>query len=149
MATSNKNKRNKDDGSVSEEKAPGQPVKRGKGRPKKAPSDEIVKLQQIDGKVYNKRNVQSIDELLDETHHKYDTHDIKEYEAKLQNMNTSDLQRHAISVQILPKENRVLLIKLLLKQFQMTNSGYVKTPASVGVEKPISQEVMDILGEGR
>jgi len=150
MAKSNKIKKNQDNGSVLEEKAPGQTPKRGKGRPKKvAPSDDMLEMQQLDGKSYNKHNVQSIDELLGETNHRYDTHDIKAYEEKLNRMNTSDLQRHAISVQILPKENRALLIKLLLKQFQVNNSGYIKTPPTLGAEKPISQEVMDILGEGR
>lgn len=149
MAKSNKNKINKDNGVVTEEKAPSKALKSGKRASTKKPSDEMLDRQQLDGKLYNKHNVKSLDELLGETNHKYDTHDIKEYEVKLNRMNTSDLQRHAISVQILPKDNRQLLIKLLLKQFQITNSGYVKTPPTLGTEKPISQEVMDILAEGR
>jgi len=145
------NKKNKDKGKVgkvgskAKEKAASEPAKRGK-QPSKG---EMIKMQQADGKQYNKKGVKSIDELLGESVRKYDTHDIKEYEAKLNRMNTSDLQRHAISVQVLPKENRTLLIKLLLKQFQINNSGYVKSPPAVGTEKPISQAVIDILAEGR
>ena len=111
---------------------------------------DIVQLIQQDGKLYNKKNVKSLDELLGEEVGKYSTSNIKEYESMLDTMNTSDLQRHAISVQILPKEDRKLLVKLLLKQFQINNSVKLNKAKEIPIsQKPISQEVLDILSEGR
>ena len=125
-------------------------TQRSKDRLKDAPMKSAIQLQQLDGKLYNKHNVRSIDELLGETTNKYKTHDVKEYEAQLNRMNTSDLQTHAVTVQVMPKENRTLLIKLLVKQFQINNSTGANVAQPVTPSgKPITQETLDILAEGR
>ena len=132
------------------EKASTKALGRSKERAKKGPQKEITEMQQIDGKNYNKKGVRSIDELLGETNNQYNTHDVKQYEAQLNNMNISDLQRHAASVQIMPKEDRRLLIKLLIKQFQINNSASNNLARQIPtISKPISQETLDILAEGR
>jgi hypothetical protein len=111
---------------------------------------DLVKMQQLDGKNYNKKGVKSLDELLEEKSSVYSTADIKEYEADLNKKNTSDLQAHAARVGVLPKEDRRLLIKILLKQFAVANSSILNQARQIPTnKKPISQEALDILAEGR
>lgn len=121
---------------------------RGAKSVKKVVEKDIAKLKQADGKIYNKYNVKSIDELLGETNRKYLTKDVKEYESWLRARNTSDLQKHAIEVQVLPKEDRELLIRTLIKQFHVNHSAESNTVSRID-QKPVSQEVLDILAEGR
>jgi len=121
-----------------------------KTQPKEREIKDIIELQQIDGKVH-KTGARDIYEIMGEKNpSKYGTTDIKEYEKKLNRMNTSDLQHHAASVQVLPREDRRLLIKLLLKQFQIDNSGILNVAKPLGVsQKKMSQRALDILAEGR
>ncbi len=114
------------------------------------PKKGLVELQQIDGKLYNKYNVKSIDELLGEKSRKYSTHDVKVYEESLNHMNSSDLQSHAISLQVMPKEDRRVLIANLVKQFIVNNSVYNNPARATDLfTKKMSQEALDIMAEGR
>lgn len=121
-----------------------------KRRLNEAPQKDITDLQQVDGKLH-KTGARDIYEIMgDKNPNKYGTSDIKDYEKKLNGMNTSDLQKHAASVQVLPREDRRLMIKLLLKQFQIDNSGILNFAQPLGVsQKKMSQQALDILAEGR
>ena len=117
-----------------------------RGRKKKT----VIDLQQADGKLYNKHNVRSLDELLGIQTTKYSTHDYAAYENQIQAMNTSDLQKHCTQVDVMPNQDRGVMIKRLLKQFRVTNSSYLNTAQTVDpIHKPISQATLDILSEGR
>lgn len=121
-----------------------------KRQPKQAPPIDALELQQIDGKVH-KTGAKDIYEIMGERNpSKYGTRDIKEYEKKLMGMNTSDLQRHASTIQVVPREDRKLMIKLCLKQFQIDNSGIMNTAQPLGVsQKKMSQRALDVLAEGK
>lgn len=49
---------------------------------------------------------------------KYDCSTAAEYEVKIRNMNKFDLDQHATSVCVLPRENKEGLIEQLLKEFK-------------------------------
>jgi len=128
-----------------------QSSKKAKTNPKKAPHKDVMDLQQLDGKLYNRKGVRSIDELLEIHTTPYNTHDVKEYELQLDRMNTSDLQTHAVKVGVLPKEDRRILIKTLIRQFQVANSSQlnIAQPVNLIGDKKLTQETLDILAEGR
>src|SRR6266446_4999347 len=90
-----------------------QSSKKTNARPKNASQKNVVDLQQLDGKLYNRKGVRSIDELLEIHTTPYNTHDVKEYELQLDRMNTSDLQTHAVKVGVLPNPARRILIQTL------------------------------------
>jgi hypothetical protein len=135
-----KNKKNK-----KEEKGLIKPRKRVKSLQKK-----LIQMQIADGKLYNKRGVKSIDELLGISSNKYLTRDETRYENYISNLNTSDLQTHATQVGVLPNQDRSVTIKRLLKEFRIHNSGFLNTAEAVNpIKKKIRQETIDILAEGR
>lgn len=117
---------------------------------KNGPALDPLVMQQADGKIYNKYGVRSIDELLGISSNKYNTHDVDKYEAQLNEMNTSDLQAHSISLGVLPKEDRRLLVQLLLKQFRIANSAHLNPAQEApGITKKITKETLRILAEGK
>lgn len=119
-------------------------------RVKIGPALDPLVMQQSDGKIYNKHGVRSIDELLGLSSSKYNTHDVDKYEQQLNEMNTSDLQAHSISLGVLPKEDRRLLVQLLLKQFRIANSAHLNPAQEApGITKKITKETLRILAEGK
>ena len=119
--------------------------------PKKEEKKTLLEFQQTDGKLYNKHGVRSLDELLGVKSGKYNTQDPIVYEQQIQDMNTSDLQTHAVKVGVMPNENRQVMLKRLLKEFRMTNAAYSNHDlAPIPIQaKPINPAVMKILAEGR
>lgn len=111
----------------------------------------LLQSQQTNGKLYNKYGVKSIDEILDgKIQSKYFTDDEKIYANYLDKMNTSDLQTHSASLGIMFNQDRGIVIKRLMKEFKMQNSMRENPPQyNNAFSKPISQEVLDILSEGR
>jgi len=107
--------------------------------------------RQVDGKLHNKRGVKSIDELLGEedvTFRDYKTEE--QYQAYLDGLNQTDLETHASSLSILPREDRVSMEKQLLKEYRLRKSDLFNTlEHSFEFPKPISDEVQRILSEGR
>jgi len=91
--------------------------------------------QVIDGKVdqpvnlgvKEKRQVKSIDELLGRAHPAYAMGTPEEYEVKIKNMATSDLERHATEVGIMPRTERNTLITRLVAHYRKTASSYFGT----------------------
>ncbi len=128
-----------------EEKGLVKPRKKAKSLQKK-----LIQMQIADGKLYNKRGVRSIDELLGISSTKYTTRDEGKYDDYINNLNTSDLQAHATKVGVLPNSDRTVLIKRLIKEFKVHNSAFLNTAEAVNpVTKKITQETLDILAEGR
>lgn len=113
-------------------------------------SKKITEFQQADGKVYNKYKVTSIDELLGKRSGKYEHSNVEDYAEYLKNMNVSDLQAHATRVGIMPNQDRNVLTKRLIKEFTVTNSGFYGTVQPQAVtQKPVSDDVLKILSQGR
>jgi oligoribonuclease NrnB/cAMP/cGMP phosphodiesterase (DHH superfamily) len=80
---------------------------------------------------------------------KYKTLDTDEYKHYLTGMNRSDLQSHAIEIGIIPIDNRDQLTKRLVREFNRHTVAYKKpTKKSVDVTN-VTQDVLDILAEGR
>ena len=79
---------------------------------------------------------------------KYSTMNKDEYVSQLNEFNSTDLQYHASTVGVIPVQNREMLQKRLLKEFEKHVASYQK-PASVNKKIKLSKEVEDILAEGR
>ncbi len=80
---------------------------------------------------------------------KYKTLDTDEYKHYLTGMNRSDLQSHAIEIGIIPIDNREQLTKRLIREFNRHTVAY-KKPVKKSVDATnVSQDVLDILAEGR
>lgn len=123
-------------------------LQRKQDRPKKSTNKaRLMELVQQDGKLYNKKGVKSLDELFGMRDSKYSTESLAEYKEQLENMNISDLQRHAASVQILPKDDRKLLTKILIREFEISNSRKLNTAEHVAFAKPITKEVEALLAD--
>jgi serine kinase of HPr protein (carbohydrate metabolism regulator) len=75
-----------------------------------------------------KRQVRSIDELLGRTENPYTAHKTEgDYEKKLKDMQTTDLERHATEMGILPKSSRPALIAKLVQEYRKKSTGYFNT----------------------
>lgn len=125
-------------------------------KPRKTPKPKkktLLEMQMADGKVYNKRGVKSLDELLHISSGKYNLAEhpnTQTYEQYLNGMNVSDLQAHAVKVGVLPNNDRSILVKRLLKEYNLNNSQSSATAlAPVTFSKKIKQETIDILSQGR
>jgi hypothetical protein len=72
---------------------------------------------------------------------------LKEYKTELQEMNRTDIQAHATRLHVVPVENREMLEKRLVKEFEKHAASYRKPDSP----KPssVSPEAMRILSEGR
>jgi regulatory protein YycH of two-component signal transduction system YycFG len=80
---------------------------------------------------------------------KYKTLETNEYKHYLSGMNRSDLQSHAIEIGIIPIDNREQLTKRLVREFNRHVMAY-KKPVKKSVDvSNVSQDVLDILAEGR
>jgi len=79
----------------------------------------------------------------------YSTLNEEEYLESLSEMNTTDLQRHAIKVGVVPDHKVETTKKRLLSAFRTHISAYRK-PSSISQKpKSISKEIKNILSEGR
>lgn len=114
-----------------------------------APRKTIIQAQ-LDGKLYNKRGVKTLDELLGEKVERYQHKTVEDYKNFLDDLNLTDLQEHATKVGVLPKEDRNVLIKVLIKQYELVTSDYFNVvERQSNFPKKISKNTEKILGEGR
>jgi len=112
---------------------------------------KIVKKQltEVNGKVFSKYNVNSINELLGiKEKNVLGVETLEEYTTILSSMNLNDLQNHAIESGIVPKFDRDIMIKNLERNFieikrQNSSARVTKTL------KKVSPEVEKILREGK
>jgi|TARA_B100001939_G_scaffold344627_2_gene359516 oligoribonuclease NrnB/cAMP/cGMP phosphodiesterase (DHH superfamily) len=79
---------------------------------------------------------------------KYKTLDTDEYKNYLNGLNKSDLQSHAVEIGIIPIDNKDQLMKRLVREFNRHAAAY-KKPAKKSVNLEVSQDILDILAEGR
>jgi hypothetical protein len=80
---------------------------------------------------------------------KYGTIDEAQYLNKLHNMNTTDLQSHAHMHGLIPIQDRVRLVKVLMSEFRKYVSGFRKPAAPINPPPSISDESARTLAEGR
>ncbi len=80
---------------------------------------------------------------------KYGTMDKDEYQKRLDDMNKSDLQAHAGKMGLVPTDDRGLLTKKLLQEFNKYVSAFRKPSITKGKPAPISKASKKILSEGR
>ena len=125
-------------------------------RPKKistrkttAKKKSLDNLNQADG-MAEEFEPTTLDQIFgDDGNWKYKTLDKNEYEHYLNGLNKSDLQSHAVNVGIIPIDNKDQLTKRLLREFNRFSSAYRKPQRKKSVDRNVSQDVLDILSEGR
>ena len=106
-------------------------------------------INQTDGMVDNFEPT-TLDQIFgDDGNWKYKTLDKNEYEHYLNGLNKSDLQSHAVNVGIIPIDNKDQLTKRLVREFTRFSSAYKKPNRKKSVDRNVSQDVLDILSEGR
>ena len=79
---------------------------------------------------------------------KYGTLDPVEYDKYLKDLSKSDLQAHAVKVNLVPVDDRQTLIKRLKQEFVKHTSQF-KTRPDFKNNKDVSKNALDILSEGR
>jgi len=79
---------------------------------------------------------------------KYGTLDPVEYDQYLKNLGKSDLQAHAVKVNLVPIDDRQTLIKRLKQEF-IKHASQFKTRPKFKNNKDVSKSTLDILSEGR
>ena len=80
---------------------------------------------------------------------KYGITDEAQYLNKLHNMNTTDLQSHAHMHGLIPIQDRVRLVKVLMSEFRKYVSGFQRPAKDVNAPPDISDESVRTLSEGR
>lgn len=81
---------------------------------------------------------------------KYNTLDVEEYKAYINDLNKTDLQAHAIRIGLAPISERYRLTEALIREFKTYANQFVPSEQlKPAPEKEISPEVAKILSEGR
>jgi hypothetical protein len=108
----------------------------------------MKKLTQVDGKQETYQPT-TLDQIWgDSGLGLYKTLDASDYQSQLNEMSKADLQAHSIQIGIIPVDNRDVLIKKLMKEFNRHVASY-RRPAAHQKPKLPSKEAMKILSEGR
>jgi hypothetical protein len=123
---------------------------------RKTKPTKLASLKQIDGKAAPESQEEfvaqktTLDQIWgDDGTSKYGTMEESEYAARLEDMNLSDMQRHAVEVAGLPAtDNKGLLIKRLLAEFRAHVGSYRK-PAPSKSTVNLSKKAASVLAEGR
>jgi hypothetical protein len=118
-----------------------------KGKTSKKTAKASAKIYQTHGKVETPK-ASTLDQVWGDTgNSRYGTFDVEEYKNQLREMNRTDIQTHATKLSVVPVENREMLEKRLVKEFEKHTLSYRK-PDSPKL-KGVSSEAMRILSEGR
>ena len=80
---------------------------------------------------------------------KYGTLNEEDYSGKIKSMNRSDLHSHAVTVGILPIDNRELLVSRLKREFKKHVLAYKKPRKSRKSDPGVSSRAESILSEGK
>ena len=105
------------------------------------------KVYQTHGKVEGSRP-STLDQVWgDDGFSNYGTLDAEEYKNQIGGMSRAEIQTHATKLSVVPIENRELLERRLVKEFEKHVASYNR-PESPR-PSPISKEGMKILSEGR
>lgn len=110
----------------------------------------LKNLKMAHGKLENSYAVSTLDQIWGDTGTSgfYDTLDETIYKQKLDEMNKSDLQAHAIRAGLIPVDNRETLVNRLMREFRIHASSYRVTKPPVSTVKNL-KNVENILSEGR
>jgi hypothetical protein len=113
------------------------------------PRKKLSDLSQTHGKK-DKFAPTSLDQIWGDTGlSKYNTFSAEEYQARLKEMNKADLRAHAAKMGIVPVDNRELIVKSLMRQFNLHVASYQRPKVAPNKNRPVSKEAMDILAEGK
>lgn len=114
------------------------------GRKKK-----IQTIQQTHGKLEDFKP-STLDQIWGDTGlSKYGTLNLEEYKKQIAEMNRTDLYRHCTSIGMMPIDNRELLEKKLIAEFQFYVNQYKMPNVPPLPPKEISEQAKKILAEGR
>lgn len=108
-----------------------------------------TKKKIVDGKIEDFQPT-TLDQIWGEdSNTNYKARSVKEYEQQLAEMNTADLQAHAVKVGILPTESRERTVRKLTTEFASYLSQLSRIPKTTVKPKDVPKQIMDILSEGR
>ena len=116
---------------------------------KKTPktSKASKEIYQAHGKV-EKTRPSTLDQVWgDDGTGKYTAGTVEEYRDQLSEMSRADIQTHATKLSVVPVENRDMLVKRLVKEYEKHVASYNR-PDSPAPTK-VSSKAMRILSEGR
>lgn len=110
---------------------------------------KLQNLSQIDAKEEKGRPT-TLDQIWgDSGLDKYGTMNFEEYKTRINSMNRTDIQSHAMQIGILPTDNHQMLIARLEREF-LRHIGSYSAPADAKQKNTkVSKEVQKILAEGR
>jgi hypothetical protein len=80
---------------------------------------------------------------------RYGTLEESAYLGRIKTMNRSDLHSHAVSVGILPVDNRELLTSRLTREFRKHILSFQKPHKKKGKKSVVSEKIRSILAEGK
>ena len=118
------------------------------------PRKKLNQLSQVHGKL-EKPQFTTLDQLWGDTGiSKYKTLDASEYVNQLKEMQKTDLHAHAVDIGIIPVDDRETLVKRLIKEFNRHTAEYQRPTnlakqAELNNKKPVDQNILNILSEGR
>lgn len=123
----------------------------------KIKNNKLSNLKQIDGKIRKEEEQENpqyepttLSQLFGEStgSERYGTLDLEEYKTQLAEMNTSELQRHAVEkAHVVPAVSRERLEKRLVLEFQKYTSGFLVPKIKPRKEKEPSKEALRIMAE--
>jgi len=116
----------------------------------KKKKQSVEELNQTHAKVEEKQ-YQTLDQILgDSGSDKYGTFSEDEYWSQLNAMTKSDLQSHAVKMNLIPIDNMKMLRDRLLNEFRRHNNSYLKVSGTKRVlDNDVSDAAKRILAEGR
>ena len=88
--------------------------------PKKS---KLKDMKSTDGKLWG-TGKKSVGKIISEQDNFYTVKSAEQYESELKKMNLLDLQAHASSVYVTPRDNRDSLIRQLVSEFQIKKLKY-------------------------
>jgi hypothetical protein len=110
---------------------------------------KLQDLSQVDAKE-EKGKPTTLDQIWGDTGlNKYNTMNFDEYKTRINSMNRTDIQNHAVQIGILPTDNHQILIARLEREFLRHIGTYSAPTDSKQKNTKISKEVQKILAEGR
>lgn len=109
---------------------------------------KVKPLEQTDGR-NDRTKARSIDEILGNAKSRYRQQTVEEYQAYLEQLNLSDIQKHAQSVGLIPVADRKTLVGRLIKEFRKTSSPYYGTAVTEAPKVKLSDRAQKILATGR
>lgn len=111
---------------------------------------KLEDLSQTHAKIEEKE-YQTLDQILgDDGSNKYGTFSEDEYWSQLNAMTKSDLQNHALKMNLIPVDNLRMLRERLMNEFRRHNNSYLKVSTTKKVvDTNVSDIAKKILAEGR